>query len=67
MADSTLKVESVLPNLELVLQKLSKLESKIGGSHESGLAVGLAAINRVSHLCDPGSTLVSPRMWAEFQ
>ena len=28
---------------------------------------GLVVINRVSHLCDPGSTLASGRMWAEFQ
>ena len=28
---------------------------------------GLVVINRASHLCDPGSTLASGRMWAEFQ
>ena len=28
---------------------------------------GLVVINRTSHLCDPGSTLATGRMWAEFQ
>ena len=28
---------------------------------------GLVVINRASHLYDPGSTLASGRMWAEFQ
>ena len=28
---------------------------------------GLAAINRASHLCDPGSTMASGPMWAEIQ
>ena len=28
---------------------------------------GLVVINHASHLCDPGSTLASGRIWAEFQ
>ena len=28
---------------------------------------GLVAINRASHLCDPGSTTASCHMWAEIQ
>ena len=35
--------------------------------HNLGSQGGLVVINSASHLCYPGSTLPSDRMWAEFQ
>ena len=42
-------------------------ELRISFAKEQRSQGGLVVINRASHLCDPGSTLASGRMWAEFQ
>ena len=48
----------------LALSKPSHLARAADRVHHHG---GLEVINRASHLSDPGSTLASGRMWAEFQ